>query len=77
MEQYIKYEELQSAVKRSGKTQKELAEAAGVGQTHISRFLSGQRGLSFFTFRSICKAINKESSEFLTEEGKKALTLEL
>lgn len=72
-----KYEELQEAVKNSSMTQQQLAERVNVTQAQISRFLAGKRGLSFFTYAAICKAIGHDPKDFMTEAAKERLTLEL
>lgn len=72
-----KYEELQAAVKDSYLTQQQLAERVNVTQAQISRFINGKRGLSFFTYVAICKAIGRDPKDFMTEDAKERLTLEL
>lgn len=76
MENY-KYEELQEAVKNSEQTQQQLAESVGVTQAQISRFLTGKRGLSFFTYAAICRAIGRDPKDFMTDKAKESLTMEL
>lgn len=71
---YIDTMAFREAIARSGMTQRELEEESGVSQSHISKVLTGQRGISLIMFARLCKAIGKEPAEFLTEEGKKLLT---
>ncbi|WAX12748.1 hypothetical protein EC99P2_00051 [Enterococcus phage EC99P2] len=77
MLEYVLLEELRGEVKRQGITQQELAEETGITQSHISRFLNGTRGLSFFSFAALCGALGKSPSDFLNDEGKKLLTPEI
>lgn len=46
-----------------------VATAAGVAPSVVSRFLSGQRGLSLDTFDALCAALGLELRE--TRRGKK------
>lgn len=71
------YEKLQEAIKASGVSQQQLAEKVGISQAHISRFITGKRGLSFFTYSALCRAIGRDPKDFMTEDAKERLTLEL
>ena len=77
MDNKIDINALRKAVEKSGMTQQQIADATEIGQSMISLFLNGKRGLSYFSYVSICKAIGEDPKNFLTEYGKKVLTTEL
>lgn len=66
-----------SAIRDSGMKLIEVAEKAGMSRSHLTYIMKGQRGFSFFTYLAICKAIEREPSEFLTPRGKELLKNEL
>lgn len=74
MLKYVRFNKLRRAITKARISQVELAEETGLDQSHISRFLAGKRGLSYFSYAAICKAINADPADFLNEEGKKLLT---
>lgn len=76
MEYIYKEEEFQQAIKDSKLSQTELAERTGISQGMISMIISGNRGFSYLNFIAICKAIDTDPENFLTEKGKKALQFE-
>ena len=50
-------EELRVAIRASGRTLGDLAEASGVGKDQISRFLSRRRGITFVSAGLLCDAL--------------------
>lgn len=57
--------ELQNAIKQSGKTQTELAKALGIRQQQISCYLKGQKMPALDTFANLCKVLNLDANEIL------------
>jgi transcriptional regulator with XRE-family HTH domain len=47
-------DQLRKAIRASGQTQLEIAEATGIPQGNLSRFLRGERGLSLESFARLC-----------------------
>lgn len=77
MYEYIDLEQLRIDAAASGYTQQIIAERAGLHQSNVSRFLNGERSLSFFSYVNLVKAIDEDPKKYLTEKGKKVFTLEL
>ena len=50
-------EQLRKAMERSGMTRYEIAKQAGIEQSSLSRFFSGDRGLSQDAIDAICKLL--------------------
>lgn len=48
-------EQLRGAIRESGQTQLAIAEATGIDQGTISKFLRGARGLSLENFAVLCQ----------------------
>lgn len=48
-------QQLRKAIRESGETQLAIAEATGVAQGNLSRFLRGERGLSLDSFAKLCR----------------------
>ena len=47
-------EQLQHAIKHSGETQYAIAQATGVSQSVLNRFINGERGISLETAAKLC-----------------------
>lgn len=50
-------EQLRKAIRDSGKTQLAIADATGIAQGNLSKFLKGERGLSLENFAVLCKLL--------------------
>jgi transcriptional regulator with XRE-family HTH domain len=50
-------EQLRKAMERSGMTRYEIAKQAGIEQSSLSRFFSGERGLSQDAIDAICELL--------------------
>lgn len=61
--------QIRDAVKQSGKTQKAIAEAAGIGEVALGRFLSGKKDLNGATLNKLVTALGLELTE--RKRGKK------
>jgi len=48
-------DQLRGAIRESGQTQLAIADATGIDQGTISRFMRGKRGLSLENFALLCK----------------------
>jgi transcriptional regulator with XRE-family HTH domain len=48
-------DQLQHAIKRSGDTQYAIAQATGISQSVLNRFLNGERGISLDTAAKLCQ----------------------
>lgn len=48
-------DQLRKAIEESGETQTALAAATGINQGNLSKFLSGERGLSLEHFAKLCQ----------------------
>lgn len=53
-------ETIKAARIKANMTQKELAEAAGVKQSHISRWESNKRGITMKNYKKLERALRKE-----------------
>jgi hypothetical protein len=49
--------ELQQAIQKSGLSLTEIRHQSGVSQAQLSRFIRGQRGLSFLAAAKVCEAL--------------------
>ena len=58
-------ENLKTARKRAGVSQKELAERLGVYQKDVSRWENGERTPSVEVFARICKTLNASADKIL------------
>ena len=58
-------ENIQSARKRSGMTQKELADKLGVYQKDISRWENNELVPNTITFANICEELNASADDIL------------
>lgn len=47
-------DQLRKAIEDSGESQLAIAEAAGIGQSGLNRFMNGQRGISLETASKLC-----------------------
>jgi transcriptional regulator with XRE-family HTH domain len=52
--------ELREAVRKDGRTQLAIAEAAGIHRTTFSAFMHGRRGLSIETVEDLARALRLE-----------------
>jgi transcriptional regulator with XRE-family HTH domain len=50
--------QLQHAIKRSGDTQYAIAQATGISQSVLNRFLNGERGISLDTAAKLCQYLD-------------------
>ena len=57
--------ELQNAIKQSGMTQTELANALGIKQQQISCYLNGQKMPALDTLANICRILDLDANEIL------------
>lgn len=55
---------IREARRKSGMTQKELSEASGIPQSHISRLEAGQHSPTSKTLNALAKALNVPASTF-------------
>jgi transcriptional regulator with XRE-family HTH domain len=53
-------DQLKAAIKASGLTYYRISKDAGITETAIARFMSGERGLNIDTAAKICAALNLE-----------------
>jgi transcriptional regulator with XRE-family HTH domain len=53
-------ERLKKAIRDTGLTQRELSRVTGIDETLISRFVRGQRGMSFETIDRLMDALGLE-----------------
>lgn len=51
-------EQLQQAIKRSSETQYAIAQATGVSQSVLNRFINGERGISLETAAKLCQYLD-------------------
>jgi transcriptional regulator with XRE-family HTH domain len=51
-------DQLQHAIKRSGDTQYAIAQATGISQSVLNRFLNGERGISLDTAAKLCQYLD-------------------
>jgi len=51
-------EQLQQAIKRSGETQYAIAQATGISQSVLNRFINGERGISLDTAAKLCQYLD-------------------
>ncbi len=51
-------EQLQQAIKRSGETQYAIAQATGISQSVLNRFINGERGISLETAAKLCQYLD-------------------
>jgi transcriptional regulator with XRE-family HTH domain len=51
-------EQLQQAITRSGETQYAIAQATGVSQSVLNRFINGERGISLETAAKLCQYLD-------------------
>jgi transcriptional regulator with XRE-family HTH domain len=51
-------DQLRSHIRDSGQTLSELGKASGVGKDRLSRFMRGERDLTFSAVEKICQALH-------------------
>jgi plasmid maintenance system antidote protein VapI len=51
-------DQLRSAMERSGKTQYAIAQATGISQSVVNRFVNGERGISLETAAKLCQYLD-------------------
>jgi transcriptional regulator with XRE-family HTH domain len=51
-------EQLKQAIKRSGETQYAIAQATGISQSVLNRFINGERGISLETAAKLCQYLD-------------------
>ena len=62
---------LSEAIKQSGLTQKEIAEAVGVRQQQISCYISGKTLPALDTLSRLCAVLDLDANEILCVERRK------
>jgi DNA-binding phage protein len=50
-------EQLRDAIRESGRTLQNLAEESGVGKDRLSRFMRGERDMTFGAVEKVCRAL--------------------
>ena len=53
------------AIKRSGKQQKEIAQALGIKQSQISCYVHGKKLPALDTFAKLCAVLDEDANEIL------------
>lgn len=56
-------DQIRSAIQRSSRTRRDICESAGVNETSLSKFMSGERGLSLDAIESLAKEMNLQLVE--------------
>jgi transcriptional regulator with XRE-family HTH domain len=65
-------EQLRAAIKSSGLTLTQLSVRAGVSLPPLTRFMKGERGITFTTAEKLCEALGLELSKVEPPAPKKA-----
>ncbi len=51
-------DQLRTAIEKSGETQYAIAQATGVSQSVLNRFINGERGISLETAAKLCQHLD-------------------
>jgi len=63
-------EQLQEAIRSSGRTQNQLSEECGIHRSALSRFMRGKQDLGIVTVEKLCRALGLELTARKGKKGK-------